>query len=130
MSDKIKIYGTLINHFETGTEGVWWALQKAPSGFAKGRSYEDLYLLHSGDVLEIYDPDALYSRGEHKILWTGTIEKDTNSCLLERPLNPEVKQQNVGGFWVHWLQRGFFNHEQWNWVFIMNYPAKIIRSSC
>ena len=127
MKDTIEIHGTLDSYFETGSEGVWWSIKKAPYGFAKGRSYDDLYYLENGDLLEIYDPYSLYSKGEHKIIWSGTIEKDTKSLLCERPTNPDIKQQNVGGFWVHWLQNDFDDHEQWYWLFVMNYPARLIR---
>lgn len=58
----MNIFGTLEMFFESGTEGVHWALEKAPSGFSKGKSY-DGFFLEEGDYLEIYDPNTLHSRG-------------------------------------------------------------------
>ena len=124
----MEIFGTLNKYFETGTEGVYWAIEKAPSGIVCGASRDDLYLIDENDFLEIYDPYSLYAYGKHKIIWSGTINKDIESCLMKRPMNPSVEQQNVCGFWVHWLQKDFDNHEKWFWVFALNYPAKIIRN--
>jgi len=124
----MEIFGTLDNFFETGTEGVHWAIDKAPSGYSKGASYDDLFLLEEGDHLEIYDPETLYVKGEHKILWSGVIKKDNESCLCTRHTNPEVKQQLVNGYWVHWLQQGFEDYEQWCWFFVMHYPARLVRN--
>lgn len=124
----MNIFGKLNNFFETGTEGVCWALLKAPTGFAKYSTYENLFLLEEGDYLEVYDPDALYSRGEHITIWSGVIKEDTESLKAARQFNPEVEQQNVCGFWVHWLQKGFEDHEKWCKLFVMGYPAKLVRS--
>lgn len=91
-------------------------------------SYDDLFILDEGDYLEIYDPNALYSRGEHLVLWPGVIKQDRESLRSKRPFNSEVEQQGVGGYWVHWLQRDFGDHEQWCRLFVLGYPAKIVRS--
>ena len=124
----MEIYGTLDNYFETGMEGVYWALNNAPSGFVKYASHDDLFIIEDGDYLEIYDPNALYSQREHIVLWAGVIIQDTQSLKVKRPFNPEVEQQNVGGYWVHWLQKGFEDHEHWCRLFVLGYPAKLVRS--
>lgn len=121
------IFGNLYNYFETGTEGVYWALQKAPSGFVKYASYDDLFILEDGDYLEIYDPHALYSGGQHVVIWSGVIEQNTESLMVKSHFNPEVEQQNICGYWVHWLQNEFKDHEQWCRLFVLGYPAKLVK---
>ena len=122
------VFGKLNNFFETGTEGVCQALLRAPIGFEKYSTYDNLVLLEEGNYLEIYDPNALYSHGEHVIIWSGVIKEDRESLKAARPFNSEVEQQNVCGFWVHWLQKGFEDHEQWCKLFVMGYPAKLVKS--
>lgn len=123
----MEVYGTLIDWFETGSEGIYWAIKKCPSGAAKGASYDDLLFLEEGDHLEIYCPNTLYSNLQRKILWDGIIKKDSETLITQIPGNPEYKRQNVCGCWVHWLQSDFDDHEQWYWFFLLSYPAKLVR---
>ena len=124
----MEVYGTLDNFWETGTEGVLWAIEKAPSGLQKGASYDDLFILKEGDYLEIYDPDMLYAHKRHEVLWSGVIKKDTETNMVTNRNNPLHKQQQVSHYWVHWLQQDFDDHEQWCWLFVRGYPAKLVRN--
>ena len=123
----MEVIGRLNNFFETGSEGVYWAIQKAAIGFQQGSSYDALFYLEEGDYLEVYDINELYVHGKHKVIWSGVIKKDLKSHMSTRPTNPEIKQQNILGYWVHWLQQDFENHEQWCWLFVLDYPAKLVR---
>jgi hypothetical protein len=78
MNDIFK--GKLIGYFETGTEGVFWALQNDNLP-----GYEGLTLLEAGDKIEIYAKD------------------------MERTQRPSsnVYQPKAMGMWIHWTQYGF-----------------------
>jgi len=125
----VEVYGTLINWFETGSEGINWVLKRCSSGPAKGTSYNDLLFLEEGDHLEIYCPNTLYTHLQRKTLWEGILEKDRETLMTQTPGNPKYKRQNVCGCWVHWLQKDFEDHEQWYWYFLLSYPAKLVRRS-
>ena len=123
----MEVYGTLIDWFETGSEGIHWGINKRPSGAAKGARYDDLFFLEEGDHLEIYCPDTLYTQLQRKTIWEGTLEKDREILMTQSSTNPEYEQQNVCGRWVQWLQKDFEDHEQWYWFFLLSYPAKLVR---
>lgn len=120
----MEIYGTLFDWFETGTEGVYWSINKTISGFEESAEYDDLFILEEDDYLEIYDPENLYKNGIHDVIWSGIIIYDQTACKQ----NKARKQQAVCGLWVHWLQLNFHDHEQWCSFFRLHYPAKIIRN--
>ena len=90
----MEIRGELVDWFETGLEGVVWAIE--PDG-AVGF---DLKVIHEGDHLTIVDRDGA-------IRWQGVIECDRETGKIPRPTNPEFLQQTALGFWIHWVQRGF-----------------------
>ena len=123
----MELFGTLDDFFETGSEGIWWAIQRPPFGPEKGSSPAWLEFLKEGDYLEIYSPNDLYTNLTRTVLWSGHIKKDRTSCITQSKFNPEHRQQSVCGRWVHWLQDGFSDHEQWFWYFAMGYPAKLVR---
>lgn len=95
----MKIHGELVDWFETGLEGVVWAIE--PDG-AVGF---DLKVIQEGDHLTILDRDGA-------TLWQGVIECDRETGKIPRPTNPTFLQQTALGCWIHWIQRGF-EPDQW-----------------
>ena len=102
----IKITGKAFGWFETGTEGVIWALQK--DGV---EGYDGLFVIEAGDWLEIYA-----SGTDDKLLFQGIIEPDLDTGKVSRPLS-QLKQIQALGFWVHWIQRGF-HPDSWASLFM------------
>ena len=123
----MEIYGTLEDYFEAGPEGIWWAICRQPSAPIKGIPHTNIEFLDEGDYLEIYSPDELYANLHRRILWSGYVKKDKNSHMTSSGSNPRHQQQSVCGRWVHWLQDGFSDHEQWGLFFFLAYPAKLVR---
>ena len=95
--DAVRLDGHLVAWWETGTEGVYWSL--VTDWNATGRSHDNRYVLEEGDVLTIFNEDG-------SVAWHGTIEWDLHTRRLRSPFNPDRIQQEVGGLWVHGLQRG------------------------
>ena len=90
----IEYQGQLFGFFETGTEGVLWALQiEDKSG------YEGLILLEKGDHLTIYSSD-------HTEVFNGIIKPDRSIGLKQRP-GVSIFQATALGLWIHWTQEGF-----------------------
>lgn len=87
--------GELIDFFETGTEGVIWALEDE-----RHNGYEALQTICEGDHLTILDWVG-------EIVWRGFIRCDKKIGFRPYPMNPECGQQCALGHWVHWIQRGF-----------------------
>lgn len=88
------ISGTLFGYFETGVEGILWALQRdGVSG------YEGLVVLERGDHLRIYDADK-------KVVFDGIINPNTDIGVHRRP-NTTISQPVALGRWIHWTQDGF-----------------------
>ena len=100
-----RIEGELEDYFETGTEGVLWALQDDDN-----LGYAGLHLLAEGDHLEITDQLG------HK-LWSGVIRCDRQAGRRAHPLNPKFNQPSALGCWVHWTQQGF-KPDDWAGYFI------------
>lgn len=101
------IRGTTHAYFETGTEGIWWALvEEGVYG------YEALNILEEGDRLAIYEDDY-----NSKVLFEGLIKKDKLTGLRSRPFNPYFKQQVALGMWIHWVQEGW-EPDQWAELFM------------
>lgn len=97
--------GALLGWFETGMEGMRWALQE------DGREgYEGLHLIEEGDALTIRDQTGC-------TLWSGVIWCDHATGRISRPTNPAFMQQAALGCWVHWTQQGF-QPDEWAAFFI------------
>jgi hypothetical protein len=95
--DAQRLDGHLYAWWETGTEGVYWSL--VTDWHATRRSYDNVYVLEEGDILTIVDEDG-------SVAWHGMIAWDLHTRRLRSPYNPDRIQQEVGGLWVHGLQRG------------------------
>lgn len=113
-----EIRGVCFLFSETGSEGGWWAVQD--DRFIIDRehwSYQGLNYLEDGDDFTVYERDG-------SIAFHGVIERDTETGEIPRQVlrngqlveDPEWKQQAVGGFWVHWIQKGM-DPEQWDKLF-------------
>jgi hypothetical protein len=102
------IVGTLDAFFETGTEGVIWAVNNNnEDGWAA------LNILEDGDYLFVED-------GYGGIEWEGVVDLDYDIRKAARQSG--AMQQEVCGYWVHGLQRGV-NPETWGAWFFDNRPA-------
>jgi hypothetical protein len=99
------IEGVLEDFFETGSEGVWWALVDD-----ENFGYDNLHIIKPGDHLTILDQLG------HK-LWSGIIRYDRKAGWRRYPLNPKYGQPCALGHWVHWTQKGF-KPDDWARFFI------------
>lgn len=92
---EVAIRGTLEDFFETGCEGVMWAV------YEDGKSgYDALNILEQDDWLRITD--------EHgKVLFEGFIDCDRKKGWHEYPMNPGHGQPCALGMWIHWTQKGW-----------------------
>lgn len=100
-----KYLGVLDGWFETGTEGIVWALlEDGKTGYAA------LQPLRRGDHLKVFDEDGT-------VLFDDLINPDPIVGLTVSPLNPEWKQPSVFGIWIHWTQRGWLP-EDWARLFL------------
>lgn len=100
-----EISGVLIPFFETGTEGILWALEEHPP---KG-GYEGLHILKDGDYLTVFGDSG-------EIIWEGTIKLEYKTGYRPYPLNPKYGQQAVFGCWIHGNQEGM-DLEEWASMF-------------
>jgi hypothetical protein len=102
---------------ETGTEGGWWAIQEdgfvTEDGYWK---YEGLQYLKEGDDFTVY-------AGNGSVLFSGIIHQDSRTGAIPRQVIRNGKlvsdptwTQVVGGFWVHWIQKGI-DPDVWNELF-------------
>lgn len=108
--------GKLIGYFETGTEGVFWALQNDNLP-----GYEGLILLEAGDQIEIYSKDL-------QLVYKGFIKPDTVIGRTQRP-SSNIYQPTALGMWIHWTQEGF-SPDKWASYFIDgNYSGIIQRQT-
>jgi hypothetical protein len=114
----IKVTGRGEAYFETGTEGVLWAVYDPNE-----KGYNGLYILKDGDELNIYDKNA-----PDNILWSGIIklEYETYKQVLNKKYN--TQQQSVCGFWVHGLQEGV-DGTTWGEYFLKEYPMTLVKSN-
>lgn len=100
----MQVEGKLFGWFETGLEGVVWALEQ--EGVA---GYDGLFILEEGDHLTISAPSG-------KVLFDGYIVMDPEIGKKQRPFSP-IAQPQAGGLWIHWTQKGFLPDE-WAELFI------------
>ena len=89
-----RIAGILDPFWETGTEGVIWAVINDDP---KLQGYEKLTILTDGDYLFVED-------GEGGIIWEGEIKLEYERKYRPFPNNPESGQQEIFGYWVHGFQ--------------------------
>ena len=110
-----RITGILEAFWETGTEGVHWAiLDNDQTG------YDALNILKDGDYLFVED-------GKGMIEWEGEIKLEYERRYRPYPENPEWGQQEVFGFWVHGFQENV-DPEIWaTWVFQQRVASAIIK---
>ena len=99
--------GKLEPYWETGTEGVLWALEDD-----RGHIREALHILKNGDYLKVFNDD-------NQVYWEGTIQLEYERNYQSYPMNPQYGQQALLGYWIHGLQynlepefwgKMFFNH--------------------
>ena len=113
-----EIKGVCFLFSETGTEGGWWAVQE--DGFVTETGhweYEGLNYLKEGDDFTVYAEDG-------SILFHGVIHQDSKTGAIPRQVlrkgklvnDRKWKQQAVGGWWVHWVQKGM-DPEAWGELF-------------
>ena len=95
------IHGIAFGHSETGTEGMWWAVQDKEymSLDEKSWDYTGLHILKKGDKLTLHK--------DSKVIWEGTIDPDYEVGVTNSPASSIRQQQSACGFWVHWIQRGW-----------------------
>lgn len=106
--------GVLISYFETGSEGLIWAMQR--TGL---EGHEGLIILKAGDYLDIYSPEG-------EIIFSDVIKPDMD-IGLRRQLPGHRLQQSAKGFWIHWIQKGF-EADDWASYFIgEEYSGRIVR---
>jgi hypothetical protein len=107
LSNLKQIKGVLHAFWETGTEGIYWALQDfehmtEPSewqkkhGVDKAWGYEGLNILKTGDWLTIIDPEG-------KTIWGGLVSID-----------PSIR--SYGRCWVHGMPDNF-DKDAWCRIF-------------
>lgn len=110
--------GVCLLFSETGTEGGCWAIQKDGFVTEDGHwKYEGLEYLQEGDDFTVYGDDG-------SVLFHGIIHKDSKTGAIPRQVirkgklvnDHTWKQQVVGGFWVHWIQKGI-DPEAWGELF-------------
>ena len=100
------------------TEGGWWAMQE--DGFVSDDGhwkYEGIRYLEEGDDFTVY-------AGDGSVLFHGIIHQDSRTGVIPRQVicngtpvsDPTWKQQVVGGFWVHWIQKGI-DPDVWDELF-------------
>lgn len=114
--DGIKtIKGTLEAFWETGSEGVIWIINEEGK-----KGYDGFNCIEEGDYLTIYSK-------KKKIVWEGLIECDRKTRYRKHPLNLDFGQQEVCGYWVHWLPAGVADLEKWARYFFKGYFAELIK---
>jgi hypothetical protein len=100
----MRIEGILFGWFETGLEGIVWALQAEGEQSSKG-----LFLIDEGDHLVITSPSQ-------EVLFSGYIEQDFESGKSIRP-STNVFQPQAKGMWIHWTQKGY-TPDDWASIFL------------
>lgn len=108
------IRGKLDPFFETGTEGVLWAVVDDE----KPNDYTGLHVLRDWDYLRVFDADG-------KMVWEGDVALEWTRRYTPFPNNPEWGQQEVFGYWVHGFQRTL-EPEVWAQMFFDGLPAELI----
>lgn len=107
-----EIHGQLFAWFETGTEGIYWAVVDDEK-----KGYDGLHVLENGNVLTVFNKE-----NKKKILFQGTIALEYDRLRRALQYNPEYFQQCVLGYWVHGLQKDV-DPEKWAHMFFDEHRA-------
>lgn len=108
--------GRLAGYFETGLEGMVWALEQDGVEGDAG-----LLFIEEGDEITIYS-----SGGEQ--VYSGVIKPDKLRGQRRRPSSTCMQPQALG-VWIHWAQESF-EPDEWASYFMSNkYSAKVLRCS-
>lgn len=100
----MQVEGKLFGWFETGLEGVVWALEQ--EGIV---GYDGLFIIEEGDHLVI-------SSASGQVLFDDYIVTDTEIGKEQRPFS-KIIQPQAKGLWIHWTQKGF-SPDKWAELFI------------
>lgn len=112
------IRGRLIAFAETGTEGVFWALQEDGK-----QGYDGLHILEKGDVLRVFNDAARQQK-----VWEGRIDYNYDRNRRAPYGQPHLRRQwllRVGA--VHGLQKGILP-VRWAAMFTAEKPAELVRA--
>lgn len=108
------IKGELEPFWETGTEGVLWALDDK-----KTKDYQSLHILKNGDYLKVFDSN-------NQVHWEGEIQLEYERNYRSFPMNPQYGQQALLGCWIHGLQNNL-EPEFWGKMFFNKMKAELTR---
>ena len=100
----MQVEGKLFGWFETGLEGMVWALQRDGTD-----GYDGLFIIEKGDHLVISSPSG-------QVLFDDYIVMDTDIGKELRPFSQLVQPQ-AKDLWIHWTQKGFVP-DNWADLFI------------
>ena len=112
MTTPLVFPGLLDPYFETGTEGVVWAVT-LPGMLG----YDQLLCLEGGDELLVYDELG-------SVAWQGIVSLEYERRYRPYPTNPEFGQQEAFGAWVHGFQEDV-DPETWARWFFDRRPAVV-----
>lgn len=100
-----KYEGKLFAWFETGTEGLVWAIQEDGK-----EGYDGLVPIRPGDLLTITAPDG-------RKLFEAEINCDYKTGWQPRWEGAEHGQPVAKGYWIHWTQHGW-SPDDWAELFL------------
>ena len=95
------IKGKLHSYFETGTEGVYWAIQDEKYIGEPFWDMKGLNILENGDHLTIFE------KGSKNVLWEGELKLSRMHKVIKtdphlvKTLENGYSQLNIDGVWVH-----------------------------
>lgn len=118
------IKGIPIGHWETGTEGILWAVQA--NWEVKRWSYDDLHVLKNDDHLIITAADGTE-------VFHGVIYLDEQACMhhLTTPQGTPYSVQGIQNMIVHGVQRGIDPDVWFGWFMAEKgtYLAELVREA-
>lgn len=109
------IRGKLEAYFETGTEGVLWAVYEDGK-----QGYDGLHILQQDDLLKIFGKDG-------SVVFSGRIDQDRQTGWAPYPFGNGNGQPVALGMWVHWTQRGY-QPDDWARLFVDELSAELVRA--
>ena len=109
----VEYRGVLTGYFETGLEGVVWAMKR--DGL---KGYDGLVVLEASDYLEIY------SKGDEAV-FSGIIKPDKTVGRMMHFFSDRT-QPSALGLWIHWTQEGF-EPDEWAMYFMSEEYTGMLR---